>query len=153
MEYGTIEREIYIEAAPEVVFDVVSKPEHVQQWWPDDAAYDPTPGSTGEIVFGDRSAGGTAVAFTVVDARPPESFSFRWTHPSDQSAAPGNSLLVRFDLVPSGGGTRLTMTESGFRAMGWEVALLEQQYREHVMGWDFYLPRLVAYVAALEVRR
>jgi uncharacterized protein YndB with AHSA1/START domain len=32
MEFGTIEREIYIEATPEVVFEVVSSPGHVQQW-------------------------------------------------------------------------------------------------------------------------
>ena len=69
MEFGTIEREIYVEASPEVVFEVVSSPEHVRGWWPDDALYDPAPGSAGEIVFGDRDADGTVVAFTVVDAR------------------------------------------------------------------------------------
>ena len=67
MEFGTIEREIYVEASPEVVFEVVSSPEHLKQWWPDDARYDPTPGSTGEIVFGDPDAGGAVVAFTVVE--------------------------------------------------------------------------------------
>ncbi len=61
MEFGTIEREIYVEASPEVVFEVVSSPEHLKQWWPDDARYEPTPGSPGEIVFGDRDAGGTVV--------------------------------------------------------------------------------------------
>ena len=34
------------------------------------------------------------------------------------------------------------MTETGFREMGWEVAVLEQQYKDHVNGWDHYLPRL-----------
>jgi uncharacterized protein YndB with AHSA1/START domain len=34
MEYGSIERKIRIDAAPEIVFDVVSDPAHVQQWWP-----------------------------------------------------------------------------------------------------------------------
>ena len=92
------------------------------------------------------------VPFTVVDARPPRTFSFRWTHPAGEAAAAGNSLLVTFDLTPSGGGTLLRMTETGFREMGWEVAVLEQQYHEHVTGWDFYLPRLAPYVATLEVR-
>jgi len=152
MEFGTIEREIYVEASPEVVFEVVSSPEHLKQWWPDDAQYDPTPGSTGEIVFGDREAGGTAVGFTVVDARPPRMFSFRWTHPVGEAAAVGNSLLVTFDLVPSAGGTVLKMTETGFREMGWEAAVLATQFAEHHHGWDFYLPRLVPYVATLQVR-
>jgi uncharacterized protein YndB with AHSA1/START domain len=114
--------------------------------------YEPEPGSPGEIVFGDRDAGGTVVPFTVVDARPPRTFSFRWTHPVGEVAAEGNSLLVTFDLTPSGGGTLLKMTETGFREMGWEAAVLEQQYRDHLSGWDFYLPRLAPYAATLEMR-
>ncbi|MET8834151.1 SRPBCC family protein [Micromonospora sp. NPDC004540] len=152
MEFGTIEREIYVEASPEIVFEVVSSPDHLKQWWPDDARYDPTPGATGEIVFGDRDAGGTVVPFTVVDARPPRTFSFRWTHPAGEVAAEGNSLLVTFDLTPSGAGTLLKMTETGFREMGWEIAVLEQQYREHGTGWDYYLPRLATYAATRAVR-
>jgi uncharacterized protein YndB with AHSA1/START domain len=153
MEFGTIEREIYVEASPEVVFEVVSRPEHLKQWWPDDARYEMDPGAPGEIVFGDRDAEGAVVAFTVVEVRPPESFSFRWTHPADAIARDGNSLLVTFDLTPSGAGTLLKMTETGFREMGWEVALLEQQYDDHVTGWAFYLPRLVDYAASLAARR
>jgi len=145
VEFATIEREIFVEASPEVVFDVVSSPEHVRQWWPDDARYDPTPGSTGEVVFGDRDAGGLVVSVTVVEARPPRTFSFRWTHPAAEVAREGNSLLVTFRLAPSGEGTVLRMTETGFREMGWEAAVLEQQYREHVSGWDFFLPRLARY--------
>ena len=104
------------------------------------------------LLFGDGDADRTVVAFTVVDVRPPTTFSFRWTHPADQVAATGNSLLVTFDLRPSGSGTLLRMTETGFREMGWEIAVLEQQYQEHVTGWDFYLPRIAPYVATLETR-
>ena len=147
MEFGTIEREVYVEASPEILYQVVSSPDHLRQWWPDDARYDPAPGSTGEIVFG-----GTPVAFTVLDARPPETFSFRWTHPAGDAPHPGNSLLVTFDLTPSGPGTLLKMTESGFRELGWEAAVLEEQYRDHVTGWDFYLPRLERYAAGVAVR-
>jgi uncharacterized protein YndB with AHSA1/START domain len=152
MELGTIEREVYVEASPDVVFDVVSSPDHVQRWWPDEASFERTPGSAGEIVFGDRDGGGAVMAFTVVEMQPPRTFSFRWTHPADEIATAGNSLLVTFDLTPAGSGTLLKMTETGFRELGWEAAVLEQQYHEHVTGWDFYLPRLVAYVETLGVR-
>jgi uncharacterized protein YndB with AHSA1/START domain len=150
MEFGTIEREIFVEAPPEVVFEVVSGPDHIKGWWPDDASFDPAPGSSGEIVFGDRAAGGTVESFTVVDARPPRSFSFRWTHPAGAVAAEGNSLLVTFDLTPSRGGTLLRMTETGFREMGWEAAVLEQKYQDHLTGWAFYLPRLEPYAQKVE---
>jgi uncharacterized protein YndB with AHSA1/START domain len=152
MEFGTIEREIYVEASPEIVFDVVSSPDHLKEWWPDDARYEPTPGSVGEIVFG-ADGGGAVVPFTVLEARPPEMFSFRWTHPVDEAAAEGNSLLVTFDLTPSGGGTLLKMTETGFREMGWEAAVLEEQYGEHIKGWDYFLPRLAPYAARLKAQR
>ena len=152
MEFGVIEREVFVDASPEVVFDVVSRPEHVRRWWPDDADYEPVPGATGEIVFGERGAGGIVVQLTVLEAVPPRTFAFRWTQPAGEAATDGNSLLVRFDLTPSGGGTLLRMTESGFREMGWELAVLERQYREHVTGWDFYLPRLVAYATTPAVR-
>ena len=151
MELGSIEREVYVEASPDIVYEVVSSPDHLKAWWPDDARYEPTPGSAGEIVFGSRDAGG-AVGFTVVQARPPRTFSFRWTHLVGEVAAEGNSLLVTFALTPWGDGTLLRMTETGFREMGWEAAVLEQQYREHVTGWDHFLPRIAPYVATLEVR-
>ena len=64
-DVGTIARELYIEAAPETVYDVVSRPEHVAQWWPDTAAYDVEVGASGEITFGDPEADGARVALTV----------------------------------------------------------------------------------------
>ena len=152
MEFGTIEREIFVEASPEVVFEVVSSPGHLKQWWPDDARYEPVPGSAGEIVFGDCDAGGKVEGFTVVDVRPPRTFSFRWTHEPGEVAAAGNSLLVTFDLTPSGGGTLLRMTETGFRERGWEAAVLEETYRDHVNGWNHFLPRLAPYAEKLGVR-
>ena len=152
MEYGTIEREVQINASPATVFEVITSPKHLTEWWPDDAVLEPTPGAKGELVFGDRSSGKAQVPkLVVVEAVPPRLFSFRWTHPDDEDAREGNSLLVTFELAASGAGTLLRMTESGFREMGWEVAVLEQQYREHVESWDYFLPRLVDYAATVEV--
>jgi uncharacterized protein YndB with AHSA1/START domain len=147
MEHGTIEREIHIDASPEVVFDVVSSPEHLRQWWPDEAEFPAVPGGAGRIGFGDPAQGRTWVQFTVVDAAPPRLFSFRWTHEVGESAAPGNSLLVVFELEPAGTGTLLRMTESGFRERGWDDAKLAAEYSEHAASWDYFLPRLPQYAA------
>lgn len=152
MEYGTIEREVHIDASPGTVFEVITSPEHLKEWWPDEAVIEPTPGATGELVFGDRSSGEAQIPkLTVIDSVPPRLFSFRWTHPEDEEAREGNSLLVTFELSASGSGTLLRMTESGFREMGWEAAVLEEQHREHVEGWDFFLPRLVEYAPTAKV--
>jgi uncharacterized protein YndB with AHSA1/START domain len=150
VELGTLEREIYVDATPETVFDVVSDPKHVREWWPDEASYDVTPGATGQIVFGDPEAGGGVVALTVLEVDRPRSFTLRWTQAPGETGVEGNSLLGTVALTPEGGGTRLRMTETGFREMGWEVAVLEQQYREHETGWDHFLPRLATYAASLD---
>lgn len=150
MEYGTLERQIHVDASPEVVFEVVSRPEHLKEWWSDDASLgEPSPGAVGELVWGDREHVST---MTVVDMDPPRRFSFRWVAPEGEPAAAGNSLLVTFDLEPSRGGTLLRLTETGFREKGWEIAVLEEQYREHEAGWDLFLPRLRTYAGGLVAR-
>ena len=152
MEYGKIEREIEINASPATVFEVITSPEHLKEWWPDEAVLEPVPGAVGELVFGDRASGDAQIPrITVVDAEPSRLFSFRWVYPDDEDAHEGNSLLVRFELSPRGPGTLLRMTESGFRDKGWEVAVLEQQFREHSEGWDHFLPRLAAYAPIVRV--
>jgi uncharacterized protein YndB with AHSA1/START domain len=147
MEHGTIEREIHIDASPEVVFDVVSNPEHVRGWWPDEADYPAVPGGTGRIGFGNPSESMTWEQFTVVDAVPYRLFSFRWTHDEGQTATAGNSFLVVFELEPAGAGTLLRMTERGFRERGWDEAKVSAEYADHVSGWDFFLARLPVYAA------
>ncbi|MGF1426785.1 SRPBCC family protein [Kitasatospora sp. LaBMicrA B282] len=150
MEYGSIEREIPIDAAPEVVYQVISRPEHLREWWPDEAAYEPVPGATGVITFGARTSPDAMVApITVVEADPPKRFSFRWVYDEAEGATATNSLLVTFELIPSGAGTLLRFTEQGFREKGWEAAVLEEAYRDHADAWDRFLPRLVAYVDRL----
>lgn len=150
MEYGSIQREIHIDASPEVVFEVVSSPVHLREWWADEADLDPVPGAIGELSWGDRSTSESMVVpITVVEAQPPRRFSFRWVYPEGEAAVQGNSLLVTFELTPSGAGTVLRLTETGFRERGWEVAVLEEHYRDHSVGWDLYIPRLGAYVTKL----
>ena len=149
MEYGSIHREIYVEASPEVVYDVISSPEHMTEWFPDELTLDPT-GRVGEFCWGDRNAPDVHLAaFTIVEAKPPSRFAFRWVYPDGEAASPTNSLLATFELIPQGDGTLVRLTETGFREKGWEVAVLEQEYAGHCEGWDTHLPRLRAYVARL----
>jgi len=146
MGYGSIERELHVEATPEVVYEVISRPEHLREWWPDEAELDPVPGSSGVISFG----GTKAVHLTVTEADPPRRFAFRWTYDEGVVASADNSLLVTFQLIPSGTGTLLRFTETGFRTKGWEAAEAEQRYTEHAKGWDHFLPRLAAYALRLD---
>jgi uncharacterized protein YndB with AHSA1/START domain len=148
MEYGRIEREIHVDASPEIVFEVISRPEHLREWWPDDATLDPAPGGVGELVWhGDGPESAMVVPMTVVESQPPRLFTFRWAYDARNVPDPSNSFLVTFELVPSGAGTTVRLTETGFREQGWEVAALEAAYSEHAAAWDRFLPRLGEYAA------
>jgi uncharacterized protein YndB with AHSA1/START domain len=146
VEFGKLEREIHIDATPEIVFEVVSRPEHIKMWWSDDASFKPVPGDVGELVWGDR----TKVApIRVVDVDPPRRFTFRWVAPDGQLPDEGNSLLVTIELEPSGDGTLLRLTESGWREKGWEAAVLEEAFHDHERGWDMFLLRLQGYTPSV----
>ncbi len=154
MEYGSIERELHIDASPEVVFEVLSSPEHIREWWSAETAFEPVAGATARLTWTDEDTGRQQSSpFTVVEADPPRMFSFRWTYDETEAAGPGNSLLVTFELVPTEKGTTVRFRESGYRERGWEAAVLEAHYNDHRQGWDFYLPRLVATADRLAATR
>lgn len=158
MELGSIDQSIRIEAAPEVVYEVVSSPEHIIEWYVDEADYELAAGSSGGFGFGPPE-GRVHVPITVVEAVPGIRFSFRWMAPPAPAVPPvgtildeTNSLLVTFELTREGDGTRLTVTETGMRELGWETALLEHYYDDHTGGWIAILDKLQTYVGQMAAR-
>jgi uncharacterized protein YndB with AHSA1/START domain len=150
MEAGSIEREIHVDASPEVVFEVISNPAHIREWWNGaETDVSPTPGTVAEIAWGRGTAHAHIDQLTVVDADPPRVFSFRWSYDGAAVATSSNSLLVTFELIASGAGTLIRLTETGFREKGWEVATLEATYADHSNGWDVFVPSLGAYITRL----
>jgi uncharacterized protein YndB with AHSA1/START domain len=154
VEYGSIERELHIDASPEVVFEVLSSPEHIREWWSAESEFEPVGGATGTLMWSNDETGQQHVSpFTIVEANPPRLLSFRWVYDDGVDARAGNSLLVTFELATSGEGTTLRFRESGFREQGWDAAVLEAAYNDHRQGWDFYLPRLAHTAARLATSR
>ena len=148
MELGTITKRVYIEASPEVVYDVVSSPDYMVRWWVDTAEFDRTPGATGTVSWA-RGLGSVRAPILIVAAVPGVTFSFRWIAPPGSSVpdgvtlTPENSILVTFELVAEGTGTSLIVTEEAQRELGWEAAVLEQYFSAHGAGWDELLPKVV----------
>lgn len=154
MEYGSIERELHIDASPDVVFEVLSSPEHIRDWWNAQTEFEPVRGARSSLRWSNDETGDVEVApFTIVDVDRPRLFSFRWTYDEGEVAGPGNSLLVTFELEPSGEGTTLRFRETGYRERGWEAAVLEAYYNDHREGWDIILPRMAQTATKLAAPR
>lgn len=154
MELGVIKQSIFINASPATVYEVVSTPEHLANWYVDDAAFAAVPGSCGHFTFAGPTASGQ-VPITVLEAVPGVRFSFCWLAPPAPDIPDvgtlmtrENALVVTFDLAQKHEGTMLTVTEEGMRELGWEGAVLQRYYDSHVEGWTTLLDRLVDYVSS-----
>ena len=141
-----LEREILIEAPAELVWAVITEPEHVNGWFGDVAEIEPRPG--GRLKFGWQENDYTAYG-RVERVEPPHYFSFRWNRGSGTEVREDDSTLVEFSLREEGGSTRLTVVESGFRDVTWPEDEKERDAEDHREGWERELGELVEYVGRL----
>jgi uncharacterized protein YndB with AHSA1/START domain len=137
-----IEREILIAAPLEVVWAVVTEPEHIAGWFGDSAEIDLRSG--GKAIFTWREHG--SVHGRVETVQRPHFFSFRWIRGSETEVREGNSTLVEFSLSPEDGGTRLRVVESGFPKLDASDADKTTDVDEHRQGWVLELDDLREYV-------
>jgi uncharacterized protein YndB with AHSA1/START domain len=139
-----IEREIRIEAPIDVVWSVVTEPEQISRWFAPEVQLDLRPGAEGRLTFVSRKTGElSSYNLQVERVEPPHHFSFRWVYPDGATPGPGNAPLVEFTLAEDGEeATRLTLVESGIRAVDWDEGEKEQYYESHSEGWDHHLGRL-----------
>jgi uncharacterized protein YndB with AHSA1/START domain len=86
----------------------------------------------------------------VIERMEPERLlSFRWHHFDDKSGvdvAEQPTTLVEFRLEPIDGGTRLTITESGFETIPDPRRL--EVLRENTKGWNIQADNIAAHVAS-----
>src|SRR3954467_9421916 len=106
-----IEREILIQAPVEVVWAVVTEPEHISGWFSDSVDLDLRPGGEAEL----RWNGHGTVRGRVERVEPPHFFSFRWVLRAGPDIDEDNSALGGYSLGAEGDSPRLTVVESGFR--------------------------------------
>jgi uncharacterized protein YndB with AHSA1/START domain len=138
-----IEQEILIAAPPEVVWELVTDPEHVGAWFGDAAEIDLRPGGDAALTW---EGHGTFLA-RLERVEPPRFFSFRWARPKDTPPAEGNSTLVEFSLSAEGDGTRLRVVESGFAALAVPEDERAQRFADNTEGWNIELGHLRDYAA------
>ena len=154
MTADRIEREIRIEAPIDVVWEVVTEPEHISLWFADEVDLEARRGAEGTFTFVNPHTGRVSTYNVHVErVERPHRFAFRWVYPDGVEPDSTNAPLVEFTLAEEDdGATRLTLVESGIRAVGWDDEEKERYYAEHEAGWEVHLGRLDGHVRRATAR-
>jgi uncharacterized protein YndB with AHSA1/START domain len=137
-----IEREIVIDAPVEVVWSVVTEPEHISAWFSDSAELDLRPGGRAVLHWNDFGT----VQGRVERVEPPHFFSFRWAVDPGRDIDEGTSTLVEFSLRAERDSTRLTVVETGFQELAGPEDEKQRYFDSHRRGWELELGELEEYV-------
>ena len=141
-----IERDILIDAPIEVVWSVLTEPEHINAWFSDAVELDARQGGAGTLTW--IHSGGprqVSVAIRIERLDRPRFFSFRWNFPPGEEPTDRNAPLVEFTLTPEGEQTRLHLVESSIRMLDRSDDEKTTYADEHGSGWDVILAKLVEY--------
>jgi uncharacterized protein YndB with AHSA1/START domain len=124
-----IERELFIDAPPERVYELLTDAELLIEWMAPEAELDARVG--GHIRW--THLEGDSVVGNFVELVPARRvvFTFGWERPD--IAVPPGSTTVEIDLRPAGGGTELRLVHRG---------LSGRMADAHAGGWTNYLTRL-----------
>lgn len=137
-----IEREIVVAAPAERLWEVLTRPEHVDRWFEGmTTQVDLRPG--GAMVLVSEEFG--KIEAVVEQVEPPRRFAFRWARHPDTPVAEGSATLVEFTLTPEGEGTRVRVVESGFASTD-AVKVDQARHAEaNSQGWRQVLDSLRRY--------
>src|SRR6266536_1840903 len=114
MAADRIEREIDIDVPIDVVWTVITEPEHIMGWFTDSAQLDVRPGGEGRFGWDAKATTREMVVNLRVERlEPPHFFSFLWDYPDGAEPDETNATLVEFSLEARGDATRLRLVESG----------------------------------------
>lgn len=112
-----VTREIVLPASPGEVWEALTDPEQLEQWFANDVELDLEPGGAGAFRWDD----GDVRLATVVEVDEGRRLSFRWTDGDGSDEA-----LVELELEEAGEGTRVLVTETPVApesSAGWAWAL------------------------------
>ena len=102
-----VEREIFLPESPEEVWDVVTDPESLGEWFGADVDGELVPGEVTRFSWPD----GTERRALVESVVPPKRLAFRWL-PSDD----GDASRVQIDIDEAADGTRVRVVETQIEA-------------------------------------
>ncbi len=136
-----IERTVELSAPQEKVWAALTTAEGLAAWFGNEAGIDLRPGGSAWMKWNE----GFTADMRVERVEEPRVFGFTW-HIYGLPEDDPRRTYVEFTLEPAGGGTRLTVVESGF------AQLSEDAYRAafdgNTRGWASELAELATYLDA-----
>jgi uncharacterized protein YndB with AHSA1/START domain len=142
-----IERSVWVGASREAVWAALVDSGEFGTWF---RAKAEGPFEPGRVVWLEMTYEGfEGVRFWIrpVLLDPPARFAFDWPAgdaPTDEDPDRSQTTRVTFDLAEETGGTRVSVTESGFAALPPDIA--GRKYPENVHGWEIQLQNIKAHV-------
>ena len=129
-----VEREVRIDAPPEVIFKFFVDPEQMIRWKGVEATLDARPGG----IYRVNVTGADVVRGEYVEVSPNERVVFTWGWEGEGNPVPSGSSTVEITLVPDGASTLVRLRHHG---------LPGGPEDRHAEGWEHYLARLAAAAA------
>lgn len=142
----SVVREVFIAAPRERVWEVITTPEHINQWLWDFAEIDLRVGGAISLA-GTYQGKPFSYEATIEHLDPPHVFAFRW---AEGGWVEGGSTRVEIMLTVEGEGTRLRLVESGFASLEIGEERRDALFDDISGGWKNELGQLVAYVQRLQ---
>jgi uncharacterized protein YndB with AHSA1/START domain len=139
----TIHSTVRIEAPLDRVWEALTDPLLVGQWFSESATYaSATVGATGLFIW----EGYGEFAMEVLEVTPQSGFAFRWAGNPSPVLREDDFTIATFALEADGDATVLTVVESGFDKIAGGTLHRRQRLEDNRSGWDIELDELAALV-------
>lgn len=142
---ATVTRTVRVAAPRDLVFEVLTQPAQIAQWFGQSARFPDGVHAGAEGSFGWTDHGDFPARIEIHE--PPVRFAFTWGTPGEP-IRDDNSTLATFTLEPHGDHTVLTVVESGFDRLG-DLAAARAAMADTAQGWTEELDELVRYAESL----
>ena len=136
-----IERTVELTHSPATVWAALTTAGGLSAWFGNDAAIDLRPGGAAQMSFGSEHT----AEMRVERVEEPAVFGFTW-HIYGLPQDDPRRTYVEFTLAPAGGGTRLTVVESGFAQLPEDA--FRTAFDGNTKGWASELGELATYLDA-----
>jgi uncharacterized protein YndB with AHSA1/START domain len=113
MEKIAVERSILIKASPEAVWNAITDPKHLEQWYAPGCPWEIPALEAGATVKFHNTDTDIQLA-TIESVEPLREFSLRWQL---DPMHPGLTLTNTFLLQPENDGTRVTISQAGYESL------------------------------------